>query len=103
MPKGKVKWFNGTKGYGFIEPEEGDKDIFVHISAVRDNTDNKFYLYKNGVKIDEEAVASGATIDDDYNDGLTWGYFNAISGGNHYGFNGWVNDIRIYKGYCKYP
>ena len=35
MPKGKVKWFNGTKGYGFIEPEEGDKDIFVHISAVR--------------------------------------------------------------------
>ena len=35
MPKGKVKWFNGTKGYGFIDPEEGDKDIFVHISAVR--------------------------------------------------------------------
>ena len=35
MPKGKVKWFNGTKGSGFIEPEEGDKDIFVHISAVR--------------------------------------------------------------------
>ena len=35
MPKGKVKWFNGTKGYGFIEPEEGDNDIFVHISAVR--------------------------------------------------------------------
>ena len=33
MPKGKVKWFNSTKGYGFIEPEEGDKD--VHISAVK--------------------------------------------------------------------
>ena len=34
MPNGTVKWFNTTKGYGFIEPEEGGKDIFVHISAV---------------------------------------------------------------------
>ena len=37
MPKGKVKWFNQTKGYGFIAPEEGDKDVFVHITAVRDS------------------------------------------------------------------
>ena len=37
MPKGKVKWFNKTKGYGFIEPEEGDKDIFVHISALQNS------------------------------------------------------------------
>ena len=37
MPKGKVKWFNKTKGYGFIEPEEGDKDVFVHISSVKNS------------------------------------------------------------------
>ena len=34
MLKGTVKWFNNQKGYGFIEPEEGGKDAFVHISAV---------------------------------------------------------------------
>jgi cold shock protein len=34
MPTGTVKWFNPTKGYGFIAPRGGGKDIFVHISAV---------------------------------------------------------------------
>ena len=34
MEKGTVKWFNATKGYGFITPENGGQDIFVHISAV---------------------------------------------------------------------
>ncbi len=34
MATGTVKWFNPTKGYGFIEPEDGSKDAFVHISAV---------------------------------------------------------------------
>jgi cold shock protein len=34
MPIGTVKWFNAQKGYGFIQPEAGDKDVFVHISAL---------------------------------------------------------------------
>jgi CspA family cold shock protein len=54
MATGTVKWFNPTKGYGFIQPEDGSRDVFVHISAVeRAQMDN----LREGQKIQFDVVA----------------------------------------------
>ena len=51
MPTGTVKWFNATKGYGFIQPEDGSKDVFVHISDVeRSGMDNLMDNLREGQK-----------------------------------------------------
>lgn len=54
MPTGIVKWFNPTKGYGFIEPGDGSKDVFVHISAVEHAG---LTTLNEGQKIEFELVA----------------------------------------------
>jgi len=53
MPAGTVKWFNTQKGFGFIQPDDGGKDVFVHISAVeRSGIGN----LKDGQKVSYEIV-----------------------------------------------
>jgi cold shock protein len=54
MPAGKVKWFNDSKGYGFIEQENGD-DVFVHYSAIKQDG---FKTLKTGEKVEFE-ITSG--------------------------------------------
>ena len=54
MSLGTVKWFNASKGYGFIEPTDGGKDVFIHISAVEKAG---IASLKEGQKIQFEVVA----------------------------------------------
>ena len=54
MATGSVKWFNSTKGYGFIHPDGGGKDVFVHISAVERAG---FSSLAEGAKVSYEIVS----------------------------------------------
>ena len=54
MATGTVKWFNSTKGYGFIHPDGGGKDVFVHISAVEKAG---FSSLAEGAKVSYEIVS----------------------------------------------
>ena len=53
MATGTVKWFNKTKGFGFIIPDDGDKDVFVHITAVAESGLNELV---EGQKISFESI-----------------------------------------------
>ena len=55
MATGTVKWFNATKGFGFIQPDNGGKDVFVHISAVEKAG---FTSLAEGAKVSFEVVAN---------------------------------------------
>jgi CspA family cold shock protein len=53
MPRGTVKWFNAEKGYGFIEPDDGSDDLFVHYSAI---AGSGFRSLEEGAKVSYEAT-----------------------------------------------
>lgn len=55
MTTGTVKWFNPTKGYGFIQPEDGGRDVFVHISSLQDAGID---ILDEGQKVSFEIVAN---------------------------------------------
>lgn len=62
---GTVKWFNSTKGFGFITPDQGGKDVFVHFSAIE--TNNGYRTLENGAKVqfeiqDSERGASAVNV-----------------------------------------
>ena len=58
MTTGTVKWFNSQKGFGFIQPDDGDKDVFVHVSAVERAG---LYSLNEGQKVSFDIVADSRT------------------------------------------
>jgi len=68
MANGTVKWFNTTKGFGFIEPEQGGKDVFVHITAlheagIRELNDGQKVSFEIAVSRGKEAASEIKLID----------------------------------------
>ena len=59
MPEGKVKWFNASKGFCFIEPDSGDKDLFVHHSAIQGQEGFKALAEGDRVSFDVGEGAKG--------------------------------------------
>ncbi|MFT5785318.1 MAG: CspA family cold shock protein [Ascidiaceihabitans sp.] len=67
MPNGTVKWFNTTKGFGFITPDDGGNDVFVHISAVEQSglaglTDNQKISFELSEGRDGRQMAGDITL-----------------------------------------
>lgn len=59
MPQGTVKWFDGKKGYGFITPDDGDKDIFVHFSEIQGAKGFKTLAENDAVEFEIGSTAKG--------------------------------------------
>ena len=80
MATGTVKWFNETKGYGFIQPDQGGKDVFVHISAVERSGMNGL---AEGMKVTYDLEAdrkSGKEFRNEFEGGLIRGMSRGLKG-----------------------